>query len=658
MRLFTILLASKRRAAGPPGEPSKLAPIVTIKDAVWESQLFRGRALAAAAAICVMTALLVVRLGDLQILEYRHFATLSEDNRVKVVPVPPTRGLVFDRNGVVLAENTAAFSLEVVPEAVEDLEATVEALSQIVEITDADLERFRRGLRSSRRFQRVPLRLRLTEEEVARFSVNRHRFPGVDVEARLGRYYPLGPLTAHVVGYVGRISERELKSLPATDYRGTSHVGKTGVEQSYEDALHGEVGYQHVEINAQGRVLRVLERRDPVPGDNLTLHLDVGLQQAAMAALGEENGAVVAIDPVTGGVLAFVSKPGFDSNLFVDGIDHRSYRALLRSPGRPLFNRALNGQYPPGSTVKPFFALAGLELDVEKSHRQVWCPGWFRLPGKEHRYRDWKRTGHGRVGLHESIVQSCDVYFYELAMDMGIDRMHEYMGRFGFGERTGIDLDGESSGLNPSRAWKRAVKHQPWYPGETLITGIGQGFTLTTPLQLAHATATLAMRGLKISPRLVMQREHRDGGRAEISDESGGAAHIATRGAANWQVVVDAMEDVVHGPRGTARRIAAGATYRIAGKTGTAQVFSIGQEEKYDEDAIAKKLRDHGLFVGFAPVDRPRIAVAVLVENGGSGSRAAAPVARAVMDYYLASEAEPGRPGGRMLVTQAPGGVN
>jgi penicillin-binding protein 2 len=630
-----------------------LPPLVTIKDAVWESALFRGRALVAAGAIGLMTALLLARLGDLQILDYRHFATLSEDNRVKVVPVAPTRGLIFDRNGVVLAENVAAFSLEVTPEAVDDLEATVAALAEIVEITDADRERFQRGLRTSRRFQRVPLRLRLSEDEVARFSVNRHRFPGVDVEARLGRYYPLGPLSAHVVGYVGRISERELRTLDVADYRGTSHVGKTGVEQSYEDSLHGDVGFQHVEINAQGRVLRVLERRDPGPGDNLVLHLDMGLQQAAMAALGDENGAVVAIDPVTGGVLAFVSKPGFDPNLFVDGIDHESYRALLRSPARPLFNRALNGQYPPGSTVKPFLGLAGLELGLEKSRRKIWCPGWFRLPGKEHRYRDWKRTGHGRVDLHESIVQSCDVYFYELALEMGIDRMHRFMREFGFGEDTGIDLAGESSGLNPSRIWKRAVKHQPWYPGETLISGIGQGFTLATPLQLAHAVATLAMRGLKLSPRLVMQRERRDRPEGEIRDEAGEAAHIEARAAANWEEVIDAMEAVVHGPRGTARHIADGASYRMAGKTGTAQVFTVGQEEKYDEESIEKRLRDHGLFVGFAPVERPRIAVAVIVENGGSGSRSAAPVARAVMDRFLASQPEPGAEG-RLLVTQAP----
>ena len=630
-----------------------MSPVATIKDAARESRLFRARTLVAAIGIAAMSLALLLRLAHLQVMEFEHFATLSEDNRVKVVPVPPTRGLIFDRNGVVLAENVAAFSLELVPEAVKNLDATLDALSQIVEITDADRQRFERLLHSSRRFERVPIRLRMSEDEVARFSVNRHRFPGVDVEARLGRYYPLGALTAHVVGYVGWINEQELESLNAAEYRGTSHIGKTGVEQAYEDTLHGRVGYQHVEINAQGRVLRVLERRDPVPGDNLMLHLDIGLQQQAVTALAKEQGSVVAIDPLTGGVLAMVSLPDFDPNLFVDGIDAKTYRQLLRSHGRPLFNRALNGQYPPGSTIKPFLALAGLELGLDKARQKVWCPGWFRLPGKEHRYRDWKRGGHGHVTLDEAIVQSCDVYFYELALDMGIDRMHQFMRRFGFGERTGIDLTGESKGLNPSRSWKRASKQQPWYPGETLITGIGQGFSLATPLQLAHGTATLAMRGLKLSPRIVMHRERRAPVAAQGNAIEAPAAQVAAQNPANWQRVVDALESVVHGARGTARRIAVGAEYRMAGKTGTAQVFSIGQQEKYDEESIAKALRDHALFVAFAPVERPRIAVSVLVENGGSGSRTAAPVARTVMDHYMQSPSQPA-PANPMIMTALP----
>jgi len=632
-----------------------VSPAVTLKDEAREALLFRRRALVAGLGIGVLGAALLGRLAHLQVVEYEHFATLSEDNRVKVVPVPPTRGLIFDRNGTVLAENVPTFSLELVPEAVDGLDRTLEALSALVEITDADRRRFARLLAASRPFQRVPVRLRLTEEEVARFAVNRHRFPGVDVEARLTRHYPMGALASHVVGYVGRINEQELERLDSAQYRGTTHVGKTGVEQAYEAELHGEVGYQHVEINAQGRVLRVLERRDPVPGDNLVLHLDVGLQREAAAALGEERGAVVALDPITGGVLAMVSQPSFDPNPFVDGIDAKSYRELLRSRGRPLFNRAINGQYPPGSTVKPFLALGGLELGVDKARQKVWCPGWFRLPGKQHRYRDWKRGGHGHVSLHEAIVESCDVFFYELALDMGVDRIHDFLQRFGFGERTGIDLEGESEGLNPSRQWKRAARNQPWYPGETLITGIGQGFMLATPLQLAHATATLAMRGLRLSPRVVRERERSAGAGTAARDDGDDATRLAHGNPAHWQQVVDSMESVVHGARGTARRIAAGAGYRIAGKTGTAQVFSVGQDEEYEEEKVAKKLRDHGLFVAFAPAERPRIALAVLVENGGSGSRSAAPLARAVMDHFLQSEAEPGpsRPR-RMLMTAAP----
>ena len=630
-----------------------MSPVATIKDAAREGQIVRVRMLVEAVGVALMTMALLFRLAHLQVLEHEHFATLSEDNRVKVVPVPPTRGLIFDRNGVVLAENISTFSLEIVPEAVKDLPATLDRLANLVEITDADRQRLERLLRSSARFERVPIRLRLSEEEVARFSVNRHLFPGVDVEARLGRHYPFGPLTAHVVGYVGRINEQELRRVNVAEYRGSTHIGKTGVEQAYEQSLHGRVGYQHVEINAQGRVLRVLERRDPVPGDNLMLHLDVGLQQQAIAALGEEQGSVVAIDPTTGGVLAMVSLPDFDPNAFVDGIDARSYRELLHSPGRPLFNRALNGQYPPGSTLKPFFALAALEMGLDKARQKVWCPGWFRLPGKEHRYRDWKRTGHGHVDIEDAVVQSCDVYFYELALDMGIDRIHQFMNRFGFGEPTGIDLEGESSGLNPSRAWKRASKQQPWYPGETLITGIGQGFTLTTPLQLAHGTATLAMRGLKLSPRVVMHRERREPAPVPRQEVEPAADHLAAQDPANWQKVIRSMEAVVHGTQGTARRISVGADYRIAGKTGTAQVFSIGQNEKYDEASVAKALRDHALFVAFAPVDSPRIAVSVLVENGGSGSRTAAPIARTVMDRFMRSPSERPR-ASPMIMTAAP----
>ncbi len=584
--------------------------------------------------ILLATVLLLARLIKLQIIDFEYFSTLSEDNRVKVVPIAPTRGLIYDRNGVLLAENIPTFSLELNLETVGDVEKVITELGQLIDISAQDRQRFESLRKVNRGFEPIPLRLRLTGEEVARFAVNRYRFPGVDVEARLSRYYPLGPLVSHVVGYVGRINERDLTRLDEVNYRGVSYVGKTGVEEYYESRLLGRVGYQQVETNAQGRTLRVLSRKDPQPGENLYLNIDIGLQQAAYQALGANTGAVVAIDPLTGGVLAFVSRPGFDPNKFVDGIAHKDFQALLKSPDRPLYNRALKGQYPPGSTIKPFMALAGLELDVVTSGKEIWCPGWYQLPGKSHRYRDWKRGGHGRVNLAKAITESCDVYFYELARQLGIDRINTYLAKFGFGERTGIDLSGESTGLNPSKEWKRKTKNKPWYPGETVITGIGQGFILATPLQLAHFTATLAMRGLRLKPQLLMRTE------SSIKSLPGGEAanlptYVKPVNPENWEKVIAAMEAVAHGARGTARRAFAGLSYRAAGKSGTSQVFTVGQNEKYDAKKLKKELLDHALFIAFAPADKPRIAVAVVVENGGSGSRTAAPVARKVMDYYL-----------------------
>ncbi len=618
-----------------------MASIITIKDTARENQLFRSRAMVALVFIFFTSLILLGRLAQLQLIEFEHYSTLSEDNRVKVVPVVPTRGLIYDRNGIVLAENVATFTLEIKPEAAGDIDEVIKRLTEFIDISAQDIRRFQRLKNNSRPFEPIPLRLRLTGEEVARFAVNQHRFPGIEVAARLSRFYPLGRLAAHVVGYVGRINEGDLQRLDEVQYRGTSYVGKTGIEEIYESLLHGQVGYQQVETNAQGRTLRVLARKDPQPGDNLHLSIDIGLQQVAGRALGDNSGAVVAIDPLTGGVLAFVSKPGFDPNKFVDGIEYKDYRALLQSPDRPLYNRALKGQYPPGSTVKPFMALAGLEGAVDKSSQKVWCPGWFSLPGKKHRYRDWKRGGHGHVTLTDAIVQSCDVYFYELALQLGIDRIHDFLVGFGFGERTGIDLSGESTGLNPSRVWKRKSRNQPWYPGETLITGIGQGFSLSTPLQLAHVTATLGMRGLRFKPRLLMRVESSIKSQTSENPVVFPATYVKLRNQKNWDKVIKAMESVVHARRGTARRSGVGLEYRVAGKTGTAQVFTVGQKDKYDAKKLQKKLLDHALFIAFAPVEKPQIAVAVIVENGGSGSRAAAPVARKVLDYYLLPRAMP-----------------
>ena len=629
-----------------------MAPILTMKDSSRESILFSARAVWAAVIAGVLALVLIGRLTHLQIFKHQYFTTLSENNRVKIIPIAPTRGLIFDRQGEILAQNLPSYSLEVVPEAVGDIDTLITDLREIIEITASDEEAFRAAVARKRRFEKVPLRLRLEDDEVARFAVNRHRFPGVDIGARLTRNYPLGAVGVHVVGYVGRINKRELDRIDQADYRGTSHIGKTGVEASYEEWLHGKVGYQRVETNAQGRILRVLERHDPLPGKNLFLTIDSGLQRTAEAALGDENGAIVALDPINGALLAMASNPGFDPNLFARGIDGGTYRALQRSPDRPLFNRAINGQYPPGSTIKPFLGLAGLERGVNHVRGESWCPGWFTLPGGKHRYRDWKKWGHGRIGLHDAIVQSCDVYFYELALALGIDRMHEYLSGFGFGERTGVRLQGESPGLMPSRTWKRDVRGQPWYPGETLITGIGQGFVLATPLQLASATAGIATGGVRVRPRIVDRAvDPASGNIEEIEPET--IAKILLADAPNWQRVVEAMTGVVHGPRGTATRIGTDLSYRIAGKTGTAQVIAIGQNEEYDVKKLDKKFHDHGLFIAFAPVERPRIAVSVVVENGGSGSGAAAPLARTVIEAYLRVSPAPVAPERQPLRTAA-----
>lgn len=611
-----------------------MKPIHTIKDIAREARIVRARVVAACACILLLAGVLVLRMVQLQVHEYEHFSTLSEDNRVRIVPLPPTRGLIYDRNGVELAQNTPTFTLEIVPENVEDMQTLLTELGELVEITEEHTERFRESLKRKRPFQSVPLRYRLNEEEVARFSVNRHRFSGADVHARLTRSYPLGASGVHLLGYVSRMNEQELRSVDAAEYRGTTHIGKTGIEQAYESLLHGKPGFQHVETNAQGRILRVLERSDPTPGTNIHLTVDASLQAVAERALSAENGAVVAVDPATGALLAFASTPVYDPNPFVDGIDSRTYKSLLASPERPLFNRALNGQYPPGSTVKPFVGLAGLELEHVTADHELFCPGWFRLPGRERRYRDWKKWGHGKVDVKRSIVESCDVYYYALAHEMGITALHDYLSQFGFGRRTGIDLHGESAGLMPSEAWKQRSRGQVWFPGETLITGIGQGFTLATPLQLAMATATLSTRGVRLRPQVVLRRdESTTQSSVDLVPET--LDTVTPNLENNWQTVIDAMADVVHGPKGTARQIGKGATYRIAGKTGTAQVFGIAQDEEYDEEKVDKKLRDHALFIAFAPVDSPRIAVAVLVENGGSGSKAAAPIARKVMDHYF-----------------------
>ncbi len=605
----------------------------TFKDHVIEARLFTGRSIIATLSVLLLLLMLCLRLAELQLLDHEHFTTMSMDNRVRVEPIPPTRGLIFDRNGVLLAQNLPTHSLEITPEQVKDLDLTISQLGKIIEISESDLKRFKRLKKQRRRFDSIPIRIRLSEDEIANFAVNRHRFPGVEIQAKLLRTYPLGEETAHILGYVGRINEKELKTLDTSNYSGTSHVGKNGVEKFYEKQLHGEVGTRRVEVNALGKAIRILNSKPPTPGANLFLSLDIELQREAIDALGGENGAIVAINPSDGSILAMVSNPGFDPNLFVNGISTEEYDALQTSPDKPLFNRALRGRYPPGSTTKPLIGLAGLELQRTTKAKKEVCRGYYQLPKLEHKYRDWKKRGHGAVNIEKAIVESCDVYFYDLANKLGIDRIHNYLSRFGFGKGSGIDISGAITGLLPSQEWKRRVRGEPWYTGETLIVGIGQGYFLATPIELASATATLAARGLRFPPKIVhsIQTSNTQKPRQILNN---GGERIPIRNIHNWNHVVNAMTKVIDSPHGTAKIIKTD-KYKIAGKTGTAQVFSIKQDEIYDEEKIEKKLRDHALFIAFAPADKPKIAIAVIVENGGHGSSVAAPIARRVMDRYL-----------------------
>lgn len=604
----------------------------SLEDRRREQRLVTVRAVVAAGFVLLGLSLILIRLAHLQVEMHEHFSVLSKDNRVKIQPVPPTRGLIYDAKGVLLAENHPSFSLELTIEKIDDLEATIAELAKMVPITEKDRARFERLKRQRMRFQAVPIRLNLTSEEVARFAVDSYRFPGVDVHAELIRTYPKAGLTAHVLGYVGRINERELASIDKGNYAGTNFIGKGGVEKAHEDLLHGRVGYQQVEVNARGRILRTLESTPPEPGQDLYLYLDIAVQQAATEALGDRRGAVVAIDPRNGGVLALVSQPSFDPNLFVEGISQTDYDALLYSPDKPLYNRAVRGQYPPGSTVKPFIALGGLATGTINSRKGIYCPGYFSLPGQSHRFRCWRRGGHGTVNMRQAIVQSCDVYFYSLANQMGIEKLHDFMATFGFGARTGVDISGELPGLLPSREWKERVRKQPWYPGETLIVGIGQGSFLATPLQLAAATATMANRGHFIQPRLGYASRVPGAPTAHKLPMVSRTLDVGST--SYWDTIVEDMAQVVEGARGTAKRIRS-KDYRIAGKTGTAQVFSVGQKETYNAATTPERMRDHALFVAFAPVEDPRIAVAVIVENGGHGGSTAAPVARQVIDAHL-----------------------
>ena len=603
-----------------------------MRDTGREVAIHRGRILVASMAVLVAVATLLYRYYDLQIVSYQQFLTQSERNRVRLEALAPTRGLIYDRKGRLLASNEPSQSLAVVVERAGSLPALFERLDALVGLEDDELERFQERRRRSRPYDAVPLKLRLTDQEVAVIGVHRHTLPGVTIEAQLTRAYPEGNLLAHVVGYVGRINQQEANRIEAEAYRGTYHIGKVGLEKRYEQVLLGQVGNQNIEANAHGRVLRVLDREPPAPGANLDLFLDLELQRVAYEALGEQRGAVVALDPRNGGVLALVSKPGFDGNLFVNGISSARYAALRDSPDTPLLNRTVQGQYPPGSTVKPMLALAGLELGLITPETTVPDPGWYRIPGDSRRYRDWilriRGTGHApEVDMRMAIAESCDVYYYDLARLMGIDTLAEGLAPYGFGATTGIDVTSEQPGILPNRDWKRRKLGQPWYPGETLSVGIGQGYMLATPLQLANAAMILANRGVAYRPSVVS----RVAGQPVPREPR----RVVEASPEHWSAVVAAMMDVVHHPSGTAAAISRDLPYTIAGKTGTSQVIGIAQDAVYDEEAIDARHRNHGWFMAFAPVDRPKIAIAVLAENGG-GSSAAYPVARKVMDAWLA----------------------
>lgn len=611
----------------------------TFKDHLRESHLVNTRLIVAGLLSVLIFTVIAVRLVYLQVVEYEHFDSLANKNRVNIEPLPPQRGLIYDRSGVVLAENIPTFSLELVPEQVPNIAQTIEALSELLNFSEEDVTTFQSRLQRHRRFEPLTLRVRMTEEEVALFSVNRHRFPGVDVVGRLVRHYPQGALFSHAIGYVGRINQQDLLVIDTQNYKGTLQIGKTGVEKQYEDLLHGKVGYRQVETNVQGRSVRELINEPSIGGRDVYLHLDAELQKVAAEVLGDFNGSVVALDPRNGGILAMVSKPDFDPNKFVTGISTKDYAELRDSRDQPLYDRSIRGNYPPGSTIKPFIALAGLELGVTTPDARTYCPGFYSLPGHSHRYRCWRRQGHAHVDAISAIAESCDVYFYDLARTLGIDRMHLFLDMFGFGNRTNIDIPNEGSGLSPSSSWKRNTRNQAWFPGETLISGIGQGFNQTTPLQLAQATAILAMRGQIREPKLV--RATRENGDMPVKLIANPIINtLPMQNAANWQKMVDAMVEVVHGRRGTARAIGVDLPFQIAGKTGTAQVFSLAQDQEYDASTLDRRLHDHALFIAFAPADNPEFAIAVVVENGGGGSSVAAPMARKIIDHHFGIKTE------------------
>lgn len=620
-----------------------MAEALALKDHSRESQIFLDRVVVGFTLLIILTLCLVARMFYLQVVSYDLYTTLSDRNRIQVQSLAPVRGLIYDRHGTLIADNMPSYRLTITKERVTDLDQTLTALNEIVGLSDDEVETFRRRLaRRQRPYESVPVLLRLTQQEIARVSVNRHVLPGVSIEAQLLRHYPMGELMAHAVGSVRRISESDARTIDSVAYSGTNHIGKVGVERFYEEQLLGQVGHQRVETDARGRVMKVLDPGAAVSGSDITLHVDVGLQRAASDALAGRRGAVVAIEPSTGGILALVSNPSYDPNLFVAGIDQATYSSLRDSVDVPMFNRALQGQYEPGSTIKPFLGLVGLTTGITTREYAINDTGAFQLPNSSRLYRDWNwkkdgRGGHGLVNLQKAIYRSCNIYFYELALKLGVDVIHDHLDDFGFGINTAVDLPEARMGLLPSRQWKRSARNEAWFPGDTVNIGIGQGDILVTPLQLAAAVAVLANRGKMIAPRML-----KSSSRPIAAVTTPLLPDIDHVPAAYWDLIIESMSMVVHrgnqawGENGTAwSYIGRDIPYRMAGKSGTAQIVEIAQGELYDADELSERQRKNAWFIAFAPLENPTIALAVMVENGGGGSEFAAPVARKVLDYYL-----------------------
>jgi penicillin-binding protein 2 len=600
-----------------------------LKDVQQEKRIFRNRVFISMGIVAFFLILLVSRYAYLQIVSYEEFNTASDKNRIRLQPLAPARGYIYDRNGILLADNYPVFSATVSRADVEDINDTLTRLVPVLNLTEEDIKGFQSRIKTSRKTERVAIKLNLTEQDIAQFSEIKYQFPGVNIETQMTRYYPHGELFAHVIGYVGRINDKELKSIDKDAYAGTNLIGKIGVEKSYEDLLHGVPGNESVEADAFGNVLRHLGRKDPIRGNDLFLSLDYGLQVVASEQLAGRRGAIVAMDPNTGEILALVSSPSFNPNLFVTGISHTDYSALRDNLDQPLYNRAVQGVYPPGSTIKPMFGMGGLHYGYVDWQTAISDPGYFTLPGDSHRFRDHKKTGHGSVNMHKAQVVSCDTYFYVLSYRMGIEKMDAWMRQFGFGDKTGIDLPSESSGLYPNPDWKMRTREAKWLKGETISVSIGQGAFTSTPLQLAMATAITANQGSKVTPHVL--RESRGAKNFKVHNGTHGKINFNGK-PEDWLKMRDAMVDVIQS--GTGKGIKGGLQYQIAGKTGTAQVKSIAQGKRYNEALLTDRQLDHGLFVGFAPADKPEIAIAVILENGRGGSAATA-LARPVFDYWL-----------------------